>query len=160
MAKSSKQCSPSWKIWRGAAGRRAEELRIWSSSRAASSMPGISRSAKAAGEPLQGVAGSVASLFPVAESIERIVVLIRRLYGIGVRERPDVSVWHPSVRYYDLLDRATIRWWRVSIRSYSRGETQRCVDGRMRCREILPPGGVASPLVPSFTARWARCPRS
>jgi oligopeptidase A len=31
-------------------------------------------------------------------------VLIRRLYGIAVRERPGVGVWHPSVRYYDLLD--------------------------------------------------------
>jgi oligopeptidase A len=29
--------------------------------------------------------------------------LTERLYGITVRERPAVPVWHPSVRYYDLL---------------------------------------------------------
>jgi hypothetical protein len=29
-----------------------------------------------------------------------------RLYGISVRERPGVSVWHASVRYYDLIDSA------------------------------------------------------
>ena len=28
----------------------------------------------------------------------------QRLYGIRVRERPGAAVWHPSVRYYDLLD--------------------------------------------------------
>src|SRR5271163_3113389 len=43
--------------------------------------------------------------FPLPKVLGGLFVLIQRLYGISVRERPEVSVWHPSVRYYDLLDR-------------------------------------------------------
>ncbi|MDP9084960.1 MAG: M3 family metallopeptidase [Pseudomonadota bacterium] len=42
--------------------------------------------------------------FPLPKVLEGLFGLIRRLYGIMVRERPGVGVWHPSVRYYDLLD--------------------------------------------------------
>ena len=42
--------------------------------------------------------------FPLPKVLGGLFTLIRRLYGITVRERPGVGVWHPSVRYYDLLD--------------------------------------------------------
>ena len=42
--------------------------------------------------------------FPLPRVLGGLFALIRRLYGISVRERPGVGVWHPSVRYYDLLD--------------------------------------------------------
>jgi oligopeptidase A len=42
--------------------------------------------------------------FPLPKVLSGLFALIRRLYGISVRERPGVGVWHPSVRYYDLLD--------------------------------------------------------
>jgi oligopeptidase A len=42
--------------------------------------------------------------FPFPKVLAGLFVLTRRLYGVGVRERCDVAVWHPSVRYYDLLD--------------------------------------------------------
>ena len=42
--------------------------------------------------------------FPLPKVLSGLFALTQRLYGISVRERPGVSVWHPSVRYYDLLD--------------------------------------------------------
>ena len=42
--------------------------------------------------------------FPLPKVLSGLFAVTQRLYGIRVRERPDVSVWHPSVRYYDLLD--------------------------------------------------------
>jgi oligopeptidase A len=40
--------------------------------------------------------------FPLPKVLSGLFTLTQRLYGITVRERPNVSVWHPSVRYYDL----------------------------------------------------------
>jgi oligopeptidase A len=42
--------------------------------------------------------------FPLPKVLSGLFALIRRLYGVSVRERPGVGVWHLSVRYYDLLD--------------------------------------------------------
>ena len=42
--------------------------------------------------------------FPLPKVLSGLFALTQRLYGITVRERPGVSIWHPSVRYYDLLD--------------------------------------------------------
>jgi len=42
--------------------------------------------------------------FPLPKVLAGLFALTQRLYGITVRERQNVSVWHPSVRYYDLLD--------------------------------------------------------
>ena len=42
--------------------------------------------------------------FPLPKVLSGLFSLVRRLYGIGVRERPGVGVWHPSVRYFDLVD--------------------------------------------------------
>ncbi len=41
--------------------------------------------------------------FPLPKVLRGLFALTERLYGITVRERPAVPVWHPSVRYYDLL---------------------------------------------------------
>jgi oligopeptidase A len=42
--------------------------------------------------------------FPLPKVLSGLFTVTERLYGITVRERPAVSVWHPSVRYYDLKD--------------------------------------------------------
>jgi oligopeptidase A len=42
--------------------------------------------------------------FPLPKVLSGLFSVTERLYGIRVRERPAVSVWHPSVRYYDLED--------------------------------------------------------
>ena len=42
--------------------------------------------------------------FPLPKVLAGLFTLTERLYGIAVRERAGVGVWHPSVRYYDLLN--------------------------------------------------------
>ncbi len=42
--------------------------------------------------------------FPLPKVLSGLFALVQRLYGIGVRERSRVGVWHSSVKYYDLLD--------------------------------------------------------
>ena len=42
--------------------------------------------------------------FPLPKVLGGLFALTERLYGISIRERPAVSVWHPSVKYYDLMD--------------------------------------------------------
>ncbi|NNM62823.1 MAG: M3 family metallopeptidase [Steroidobacteraceae bacterium] len=41
--------------------------------------------------------------FPLPKVLEGLFTVASRLYGIQVRERPSVPVWHPSVRYFDLF---------------------------------------------------------
>jgi oligopeptidase A len=43
--------------------------------------------------------------FPLPKVLNGLFALTHRLYGVSVKERSDVSVWHPSVRFYDLLDK-------------------------------------------------------
>jgi oligopeptidase A len=43
--------------------------------------------------------------FPLPKVLHGLFALTQRLYGVSVKERTDVSVWHPSVRFYDLLDK-------------------------------------------------------
>jgi oligopeptidase A len=43
--------------------------------------------------------------FPLPKVLSGLFAVTQRLYGITARERsPAVGVWHPSVKYYDLLD--------------------------------------------------------
>jgi oligopeptidase A len=42
--------------------------------------------------------------FPLPAVLEGLFGLTRQLYGITLKEREGVDVWHPQVRYYDLLD--------------------------------------------------------
>lgn len=47
---------------------------------------------------------SLRPYFPLPKVLSGLFAVTQRLYGITVRERTGVSVWHPSVRYYDLED--------------------------------------------------------
>ena len=42
--------------------------------------------------------------FPLPKVLSGLFVLVQRLYGITPQERPGIGVWHPSVRYYDLVE--------------------------------------------------------
>jgi oligopeptidase A len=42
--------------------------------------------------------------FPLPKVLSGLFTLTQRLYGITVSARAEVSVWHPSVSYYDLKD--------------------------------------------------------
>ncbi len=43
--------------------------------------------------------------FPLPKVLDGLFVLTTRLYGVTIRELPSVAVWHPTVRYYELVDR-------------------------------------------------------
>lgn len=45
--------------------------------------------------------------FPTGKSVEFAMLVAETLYGVKFREVKDVPVWHPEVRYYDMLDAKT-----------------------------------------------------
>src|SRR5690606_22702891 len=42
--------------------------------------------------------------FPVPKVLEGLFAVAGRLFGIRVRERGDVELWHADAKYYDVLD--------------------------------------------------------
>ena len=154
------------RLWRGAACRRhARNFRISRNSPAASSTPGTWRTTasgcrKAASRCRRRRCGRT---FRCPRCLGGLFALIQRLYGISVRERPGVGVWHPSVRYYDLLDAERAAGGGVLPRSlFAHREAQRRLDGRVRRRQVPAlghgaAGGAAG--VQFHRARGQRRPR-
>jgi len=93
--------------------------------------------------------------FPLPKVLAGLFALTEKLYGIHVRERPSVAVWHPSVRYYDLLDGADKPLAGFYLDPYSRSEKRsgawmdECVIAK-----TLPSGNClpVAQLVCNFTA--------
>jgi oligopeptidase A len=99
--------------------------------------------------------------FPLPKVLEGLFSLIRRLYGISVRERPGVGVWHASVRYYDLLDRDGEVVAGFFLDPYSRTEKRSgaWMDECVIAKSL--PDGTALPvaqLVCNFTAPVGNAP--
>ena len=93
--------------------------------------------------------------FPLPKVLGGLFALIRRLYGIQVRERPGVGVWHPCVRYYDLLDQNERIVAGFFLDPYSRSEKRSgaWMDECVIAKAL--PAGTALPvaqLVCNFTA--------
>jgi oligopeptidase A len=93
--------------------------------------------------------------FPLPKVLAGLFALTERLYGITVRERADVSVWHPSVRFYDLLDSRAEVVAGFYLDPYSRTEKRSgaWMDECVVAKEL--PLGKALPiaqLVCNFTA--------
>jgi oligopeptidase A len=93
--------------------------------------------------------------FPLPKVLDGLFALIRRLYGITVRERAHVGVWHPSVRYYDLLDAEDRVVAGFFLDPYSRTEKRSgaWMDECVIAKSL--PSGTALPvaqLVCNFTA--------
>ncbi|WP_347259347.1 M3 family metallopeptidase [Rudaea sp.] len=42
--------------------------------------------------------------FPAEAAIAGLFAIVQRVFGVGFRARGDVEVWHPDVRYYDVVD--------------------------------------------------------
>ncbi|MCW2476717.1 oligopeptidase A [Candidatus Symbiopectobacterium sp. NZEC151] len=42
--------------------------------------------------------------FPEQRAVEGLFEVVKRIYGITAKERHDVDVWHPEVRFFDLFD--------------------------------------------------------
>jgi oligopeptidase A len=93
--------------------------------------------------------------FPLPKVLSGLFALITRLYGISVREHPDVGVWHPSVRYYDLLDKDGVVVAGFFLDPYSRSEKRNgaWMDECVVAKSM--PSGTALPvaqLVCNFSA--------
>jgi oligopeptidase A len=99
--------------------------------------------------------------FPLPKVLSGLFALIQRLYGIRVRERAGVSVWHPSVRYYDLIDKDDRLVAGFYLDPYSRSEKRAgaWMDECVVAKSL--PSGTALPiaqLVCNFTAPAAATP--
>jgi oligopeptidase A len=93
--------------------------------------------------------------FPLPKVLAGLFALTERLYGITVRECDGVSVWHPSVRYYALLDSGAEVVAGFYLDPYSRSEKRSgaWMDECVIAKEL--PSGKALPvaqLVCNFTA--------
>jgi oligopeptidase A len=93
--------------------------------------------------------------FPLPKVLGGLFALIQRLYGITVRERPGVGVWHASVRFYDLLDQNERTVAGFFLDPYSRAEKRSgaWMDECVVAKSL--PAGTALPvaqLVCNFTA--------
>jgi oligopeptidase A len=93
--------------------------------------------------------------FPLPKVLAGLFALIQRLYGVTVSERPGVGVWHPCVRYYDLLDQSGGVVAGFFLDPYSRAEKRSgaWMDECVIAKSL--PAGTALPvaqLVCNFTA--------
>jgi oligopeptidase A len=99
--------------------------------------------------------------FPLPKVLSGLFALTQRLYGISVRERPEVPVWHPSVRYHDLLDAAGDVVAGFYLDPYARAEKRSgaWMDECVIAKSL--PTGTALPvaqLVCNFTAPLGEAP--
>jgi oligopeptidase A len=99
--------------------------------------------------------------FPLPKVLSGLFALIQRLYGIAVRERTDVGVWHPAVRYYDVLDKDLHVVAGFFLDPYSRSEKRNgaWMDECVVAKTL--PSGRALPvaqLVCNFTAPMGATP--
>jgi oligopeptidase A len=93
--------------------------------------------------------------FPLPKVLSGLFTLTAKLYGVEARERPNVAVWHPSVRYYDLVDRSGNPVAGFYLDPYARGEKRSgaWMDECIAARTL--PSGRSLPvaqLVCNFTA--------
>jgi oligopeptidase A len=99
--------------------------------------------------------------FPLPKVLSGLFSLVQRLYGITVRERPDVGVWHAAVRFYDLLDKDEQVVAGFFLDPYSRSEKRNgawmdeCVVAK-----TLPSGNAlpVAQLVCNFTSPLGAAP--
>ena len=104
---------------------------------------------------------SLRPYFPLPKVLAGLFTLTERLYGISVRERLGVSVWHPSVRYYDLLDARAEPVAGFYLDPYSRTEKRSgaWMDECVSAKSL--PSGTALPvaqLVCNFTSPVGNAP--
>jgi oligopeptidase A len=93
--------------------------------------------------------------FPLPKVLDGLFTLTSRLYGVTIRAMPSVAAWHPSVRYYDLVDRAGRVIAGFYLDPYARSEKRSgaWMDECVVARRL--PSGESHPvaqLVCNFTA--------
>jgi oligopeptidase A len=92
--------------------------------------------------------------FPLPKVLKGLFALVQRLYGVEVRERDGVSVWHASVRYYDLVqDGGVVAGFYLDPYARSEKRSGAWMDECVIAKAL--PSGTALPvaqLVCNFTA--------
>ena len=93
--------------------------------------------------------------FPLPKVLSGLFTLVHKLYGIRVRENAAVSVWHPSVRFYDLIDAGEQVVAGFYLDPYSRNDKRSgaWMDECVIAKSL--PSGTSAPvaqLVCNFTA--------
>ncbi len=58
--------------------------------------------------------------FPAEQVLSGMLALVERLYGVRARQRSDIEVWHPDVRFYELHDDAGNRRGGFYVDLYAR----------------------------------------
>jgi oligopeptidase A len=104
---------------------------------------------------------AVRPYFPLPKVLGGLFALVLRLYGVEVRERTGVGVWHPSVRFYDLVDQHDKTVAGFFLDPYSRTEKRSgaWMDECVIAKSL--PSGTALPvaqLVCNFTAPVGNAP--
>ncbi len=99
--------------------------------------------------------------FPLPKVLGGLFALTQRLYGISIRERPEVGVWHRSVKYFDLVDAHGEPVAGFYLDPYSRTEKRSgaWMDECVAAKSL--PSGKALPvaqLVCNFTAPIGAAP--
>ncbi len=99
--------------------------------------------------------------FPLPKVLQGLFALVQRLYGVSVRENTGVSVWHASVRYYDLYgaDGRVVAGFFLDPYSRSEKRSGAWMDECVIAKSL--PSGTAIPvaqLVCNFTAPLGAAP--
>lgn len=86
--------------------------------------------------------------FPENKAVSGLFEVVKRIYGITAKERTDVDVWHPEVRFFELYDEHNeLRgsfYLDLYAREHKRGgrgwttASARCVNWMVPCRSRSP----------------------
>lgn len=85
--------------------------------------------------------------FPETKVVPGLFAVIEKLFGMTVRERAGVDVWHPDVRFYDIFDSSGTLRGSFYLDLYARAKKRggAWMDD-CRGRRILPTGELQSPV--------------
>ncbi|MCC5852217.1 MAG: oligopeptidase A [Alkalimonas sp.] len=85
--------------------------------------------------------------FPETKVVPGLFAVIEKLFGMTVRERAGVDVWHPDVRFYDIFDSSGALRGSFYLDLYARAKKRggAWMDD-CRGRRLLPDGTLQSPV--------------
>jgi oligopeptidase A len=85
--------------------------------------------------------------FPAAKVLEGMFIVVNRLYGIKIIEKPNVDTWHPQVNYFEIYDENAN--YRGSFYTDLYARTHKREGAWMdecRMRRVLPDGSIQYPV--------------
>ncbi len=106
----------------------------------------------------------VRGYFPAPRVVQGMFAVVERVYGLSIKQREGMDVWHPDVRFYDIFDRSGELRGSFYLDLYARPQkrggawmdacvTRRRVDHQMQtpvafltCNFTAPAGGIPALL--------------